>query len=144
MIPKYRPSPAYGSDLQMIPTSNSCEQDLTDDHQPKEARSQGLSSRDRKLDRSIISFMADGSEHRVSEMKEVFPRASYQQLAGALVRLTSKGIVDSECRDQTKVYRLSKKGAIADDRYGTPLQGDDGRDSPPPEHPRHRVVRGGG
>ncbi len=128
----------------MIPTSSSCEQDLTDDNQPREARCQGLSSRDRKLDRSIVSYMMDGSEHRVADMKAEFPRATYQQLAGALVRLTSKGIVDSESRGESNVYRLSQKGAFADDRCRPPFQGDDGDDSPPPEHPRHRIVRGGG
>lgn len=125
----------------MIPPSSSCEQDLTDDHQPKDARPQGILSRDRKLDRSIVTFMMDGSEHRVSEMKEVFPKTTYQQLTGALVRLTSKGIIDAESREEAKVYRLSRKGAIADDRCRPPLQGDDGCDSPPPEHAGHRILR---
>ena len=73
--------------------------------------------------------MMDGSGHMVSEMRAVFPRATRQQLVGALNRLNSKGIVNYEPGPEFRIYRLAVTG---DERIGEALPGDAGFDVPSP------------
>ena len=88
-----------------------------------------LSSRDRRLDRTIMEYMMDGSEHCVSDLRSTFPSASRQQLTGSLLRLKSKGMVVSYDGPVFRTYRLSPE-LMHNERIGPQVQCDDGGDSP--------------
>lgn len=89
-----------------------------------------LSSRDRRLDRTILQYMMDGSEHCVSDLRVTFPSASRQQLTGSLSRLRSKGMVVSQDGPRFRSYRLSPE-LMPDDRIGPQIPCDDGADNTP-------------
>ena len=94
----------------MIPDDIGRDRNLTiDDEEPK-AEARHLSSRGRRLDRTIVDFMRDGYYHDVSELRDVFPGTSRQQLTGSLLRLRSKGLVVSDPGDGFRVYRLTQRG----------------------------------
>ena len=89
-----------------------------------------VSSRDRRLDRTILEYMMDGSEHCVSDLRVTFPSASRQQLTGSLARLRSKGMVVSYDGPVFRAYRLSPE-LMRDERFGAQVPCDDGRDNAP-------------
>lgn len=90
-----------------------------DNQKPIESRVRmALSSRDRRLDRVVMNYMMDGSEHCVSELRETFPSASKQQLTGSLLRLKSKGFVVSYDGPKYRSYRVSPE-LMRDDRIRT-------------------------
>ena len=94
----------------MIPDDIGRDRNLTiDDEEPK-AECRHLSSRGRRLDRTIVDFMRDGYYHDVSELRDAFTGASRQQLTGSLLRLRSKGMIDSGPGEESRVYRLSRRG----------------------------------
>lgn len=126
----------------MIPATRNSDLNLTVDQEPRRA-GRGLSSRNRKLDSSIVSYMKDGSGHMVSEMRAVFPRATRQQLVGALNRLNSKGIVNYESGPEFRVYRLAGM-VTGDERIGEEVQGDAGIDGTSPVGGCDRGFLGGG
>lgn|GEM_PF-7069446 len=127
----------------MISATCNSDLNLTDVSQEPRRASRGLSSRNRKLDSSIVSYMKDGSGHMVSEMRAVFPRATRQQLVGALNRLNSKGIVNYESGPEFRVYRLAGM-VTGDERIGEEVQGDAGIDGTPPVGGCDRGFLGGG
>lgn len=89
-----------------------------------------ISSRDRRLDRTIMEYMMDGSEHCVSDLRLTFPSASRQQLTGSLLRLKSKGMVVSYDGPEYRSYRLSPE-MMGHERGGPQIQCNDGVDTPP-------------
>lgn len=117
------------TDHEMEPTAFFSDPDSTDSHQHRKGDVMRLriSSRNRRLDRTIIEHMMDGSEHCVSDLRVTFPSASRQQLTGSLLRLKSKGMVVSYDGPEVRSYRISRE-MMGRERVRPQVRHDDGRD----------------